>query len=117
MWSLRAERAALATVAVLLLALGLGRSIDRQRVWKNNETLFAATVHDAPRSYRAHFIYGRTLAGDERLNEADSCEVNSRHHPAVKHLADGFRVSATAPDGVIAAIEDPSAGCCLNSAS
>jgi putative glutamine amidotransferase len=49
----------------------------------------------------------------ERLSDADSCEVNSRHHQAVKRLADGFRMSATAPDGVIEAIEDPSARFCL----
>lgn len=49
----------------------------------------------------------------ERLGDADSCEVNSRHHQAVKRVADGFVVSATAPDGVIEAIEDQSAGFCL----
>ena len=43
----------------------------------------------------------------ERLSDADSCEVNSRHHQAVKDVAPGFSVSATAPDGVIEAIEDP----------
>jgi putative glutamine amidotransferase len=42
----------------------------------------------------------------ERLADADSCDVNSRHHQAVKDVASGFRVSATAPDGVIEAIED-----------
>jgi len=49
----------------------------------------------------------------ERLIDADSCEVNSRHHQAVKDLAPGFTVSATAPDGVIEAIEDPAARFCL----
>jgi putative glutamine amidotransferase len=49
----------------------------------------------------------------ERLNDADSCDVNSRHHQAVKDVAPGFRVTATAPDGVIEAIEDPSARFCL----
>jgi putative glutamine amidotransferase len=49
----------------------------------------------------------------ERLLDADSCEVNSRHHQAVKDLARGFKVSATAPDGVIEAIEDPTARFCL----
>ena len=49
----------------------------------------------------------------ERLSDADSCEVNSRHHQAVKRLAAGFQVAATAPDGVVEAIEDPAAGFCL----
>ena len=49
----------------------------------------------------------------ERLSDADSCEVNSRHHQAVKVVAPGFQVSATAPDGVIEAIEDPSSRFCL----
>jgi putative glutamine amidotransferase len=48
----------------------------------------------------------------ERL-ESDSCDVNSRHHQAVNHVAPGFKVSATAPDGVIEAIEDPSQRFCL----
>ena len=42
-----------------------------------------------------------------------TCEVNSRHHQAVKDVAKGFRVSATAPDGVIEAIEDPGMRFCL----
>jgi len=49
----------------------------------------------------------------ERLNGSDSCAVNSRHHQAVKTAAPGFRVVATAPDGIIEAIEDPSARFCL----
>jgi putative glutamine amidotransferase len=52
------------------------------------------------------------LLGD-RLVGSDTCEVNSRHHQAVKTVAPGFRVSATAPDGIIEAIEDPSARFCL----
>ena len=49
----------------------------------------------------------------ERLSDADSCEVNSRHHQAVKRVAPGFQVSATAPDGVIEAIEDPATRFCV----
>jgi putative glutamine amidotransferase len=49
----------------------------------------------------------------ERLGDTDSCEVNSRHHQAVKSVAPGFIVSATAPDGVIEAIEDPAQPFCL----
>jgi putative glutamine amidotransferase len=49
----------------------------------------------------------------ERLSDGDACEVNSRHHQAVKRVADGFRVAATAPDGIVEAIESPSATFCL----
>jgi putative glutamine amidotransferase len=49
----------------------------------------------------------------ERLSDADACEVNSRHHQAVKRVAAGFQICATAPDGVIEAIEDPAARFCL----
>lgn len=49
----------------------------------------------------------------ERLSDTDSCEVNSRHHQSVKNIASGFQVSATAPDGVVEAIEDPAAPFCL----
>ena len=47
------------------------------------------------------------------LLEGDSCMVNSRHHQAPKKLGAGLAVSATAPDGVIEAIEDPSRRFCL----
>ena len=49
----------------------------------------------------------------ERLSGTDACEVNSRHHQAVRQIAPGFIVSATAPDGVIEGLEDPKARFCL----
>ncbi len=51
------------------------------------------------------------LMRDRLVDEA--LEVNSRHHQAVKAVAHGFVISATAPDGVIEAIEDPKALFCL----
>jgi putative glutamine amidotransferase len=33
--------------------------------------------------------------------------VNSSHHQAIKDIADGLRVTAHAPDGVIEGLEDP----------
>ena len=48
----------------------------------------------------------------ERLVD-EALEVNSRHHQAVKNVARGFVVTATAPDGVIEVIEDPEARFCL----
>jgi len=49
----------------------------------------------------------------ERLGDTDACDVNSRHHQALRQIAPGFVASATAPDGVIEAIEDPKAPFCL----
>jgi len=50
---------------------------------------------------------------EEQLAGADSCEVNSRHHQAIRRLADSFEVVATAPDGIIEAIECGGGGFCL----
>jgi protein O-mannosyl-transferase len=49
-------------VAALALAIvaGAWRSHQRTRVWRDNATLFAQTVKDAPRSYRAHYLLGAT---------------------------------------------------------
>ncbi len=49
----------------------------------------------------------------DKLADADSCDVNSRHHQAIARLADGFDVSATAPDGVVEAIEHRALPFCL----
>jgi putative glutamine amidotransferase len=45
--------------------------------------------------------------------ESGRFAVNSRHHQSVKEPAPGFVVSATAPDGVVEAIEKPGAGFCI----
>jgi len=45
--------------------------------------------------------------------EGDACQVNSRHHQSPKALGQGLSVTATAPDGVIEAVEDSSRRFCL----
>jgi putative glutamine amidotransferase len=38
---------------------------------------------------------------------SESFEIVSRHHQAIKNAAPGLNVTASAPDGVLEAIEDP----------
>jgi hypothetical protein len=54
---------ALALVFAVLLSVGAWSSAVRARIWRDNDTLFAATVRDAPDSYRAFKMYGKHLAG------------------------------------------------------
>ena len=49
----------------------------------------------------------------EELDGGETLQVNSRHHQAIKQTAAGFNVTATAPDGVIEAIERPSSRFCV----
>jgi putative glutamine amidotransferase len=64
-----------------------------------------------PRFALAHEVW---VASGSRLSEVmaekldgETCQVNSRHHQAVKIVAPGWEVSGTAPDGVVEAIEQP----------
>lgn len=70
-------RALGAAAIALVLSLGFVRSAGRQMVWRNDATLFPHTVKDAPRSYRAHQIFGAWLfasgypaEGEQQLWEA-----------------------------------------------
>jgi putative glutamine amidotransferase len=56
-------------------------------------------------------LLGRLLT--PHLEEDDTCAVNSRHHQAVQRLGTGLLVVATAPDGVIEAVEAPEHPFCL----
>jgi len=49
----------------------------------------------------------------EELDGGEVLQVNSRHHQAVGKTAEGFTISATAPDGVVEAIERPGARFCV----
>ncbi|MES2178682.1 MAG: tetratricopeptide repeat protein [Gemmatimonadota bacterium] len=66
--------AALALGVVLCAALA--RSIDRMRVWKNNERFFAALMRDAANGYRAHYLHALEL---QRLSRFAEMEVEYRH--------------------------------------
>jgi putative glutamine amidotransferase len=64
-----------------------------------------------PRFALAHEVWVGSGSQLDRLMgdklDGETCQVNSRHHQAVKDVAPGWDVSGTAPDGVIEAIEQP----------
>jgi hypothetical protein len=64
-------RRALVMLSVLLVAIGAIRSRQRHPVWRDDATLFAQTVTDAPRSYRAQFFYGQLLFDQHRYVEGE----------------------------------------------
>jgi putative glutamine amidotransferase len=47
------------------------------------------------------------------ISQAHTCRVNSRHHQSVARVGRNLAPSATAPDGVVEAIEAPSAEFCI----
>ena len=71
-----------------------------------------------PRAGGAHEVWiakGSMLSEllKDHMEDGETCHVNSRHHQAVKQAAAGFEVTATAPDGVIEAMEKPDAPFCI----
>jgi putative glutamine amidotransferase len=66
----------------------------------------AHTIRIAPGS-RLEQALGGAVDG------AGTCRVNSRHHQSVERLGPGLVPSATAPDGVVEAIETASAAYCI----
>lgn len=71
--SMESRRIHVLTLATLgvLIGLGLGRSITRIRVWKNNDVFFDQLVKDEPTGYRAHFLRGRHIGTHDRLRETE----------------------------------------------
>jgi putative glutamine amidotransferase len=62
-----------------------------------------------PRDMIAHkvtFVSGSRLA---EIYQSEQVSVNSRHHQAVNEVAPGWQVAAQAPEGLIEALELPSA--------
>lgn len=60
---------------------------------------------DSPRSFRSHEISIEPGSLIARAFGTEHCTVNSFHHQSVKRVADGMRVTARAPDGIIEGLE------------
>jgi hypothetical protein len=77
----QAPRGVVYSIAAVLL-LGIVASAVRQRVWRDNITLFAQTVRDAPTSYAAHLNYGTELHRQNQARAAfDEISIAYRIYP------------------------------------
>jgi tetratricopeptide (TPR) repeat protein len=65
----RARYASLAAV-VVLLALGIGRSTSRTKVWHDDARVFQQGVADAPESYRAYYMLGNWYLNTNQIAQA-----------------------------------------------
>ena len=102
--SRRSQAVMLALPAVVVAAWGV-RSALRQAVWKDNPTLFAATVSDAPRSYRAHYLYGTTLFETGRPREGElelrvAIALSSNDSDPYNYLATKYREARLYPQAI-----------------
>ena len=63
--------------------------------------------HGEPEQPARHRVQLKKDSLLARLAGSDALEVNSFHHQAVSQPGRGLQIAATAPDGVIEAVEDP----------
>lgn len=61
-----------------------------------------------PSDRQRHDVHIEASTRLGRILGTRALNVNSSHHQAVGRVAEGFRVTAQAPDGVVEALEDPS---------
>ena len=61
-----------------------------------------------PSDRHRHDVHIESATKLGRILGVQELNVNSSHHQSVGRVADGLRVTAQAPDGVVEALEDPS---------
>jgi len=90
-----------------LINVGLGGSLYTDIAAQHLKAMRHDYYPDFPRDYLAHPVYvhaGSRLAG---ILENSHVEVNSLHHQGIDQLATGLLSTASAPDGIVEAVELP----------
>ena len=84
----------------------LANALRGGRIYADVETqMGGAAIHSQKRGSAKHSILIEPNSVLKTILKTDSLEVNTRHIQAIKTPGDHFLIAATAPDGVIEAIE------------
>ena len=67
----RAARLAAAGGLAIVLGLGIAKSVDRTRTWKDSDTVFKTLAADAPLDFKAHYVDGGMLWEEHHGQEAE----------------------------------------------
>jgi putative glutamine amidotransferase len=106
-WALESGKPLLGVCrGVQTLNVALGGTLIQDIPTECPESIRHQYFPEKPRNWVAHDI--STLPGT-RLAQilGEKGRVNSFHHQAIEHVANGLQVAAVAPDGVIEAVEAP----------
>jgi hypothetical protein len=68
---IRAVSIATAGALAVLLVVGAAHSAERQRTWKDSDTVFMTLVSEAPMSFKGHYAYGGMLWEQKRRAEGE----------------------------------------------
>ena len=88
-----------------LTAIAFGGSLYQDIPSQVRESKIKHRQTGTPGSYGTHTINIEKGSFLEKALKSDKAVVNSFHHQAIKTPAPGFKVAATAPDGIVEAIE------------
>jgi putative glutamine amidotransferase len=93
---------------VQLINVAMGGTLFQDIAAQNPAQPPVAHNQKSPGAYPSHYINiygGSLLASILETDITGRIRVNSHHHQAVKDVAPGFKICATADDGIIEAIE------------
>jgi len=90
-----------------MINVALGGTLYEDLLDQRPDTIQHQFVTGWPRSFLAHSIRIEPKSRLESILSLSETQVNSLHHQGIHNVAPGLKTAATAPDGVIEAIELP----------
>ncbi|MBO1911600.1 gamma-glutamyl-gamma-aminobutyrate hydrolase family protein, partial [Microvirga sp. 3-52] len=87
-----------------ILNVALGGAVI-QDIHSQCENTILQHSQKAPRSHTSHFVQVEKASILESITETPTIKVNSFHHQAVKDVPEPLKISGTASDDIIEAVE------------